>query len=378
MFAIRVAGYLWDLEQAGVEAALDLLQGQLGVGGLTVVAGVGPVCQLRRRRELEPRVFRTRGGICFQPDDALYQRTRVKPIVEEHLKTRNPLAKIAEACEQRGLELRVRLETRRIGRMAGRYPEAAVKSAFGDVSPDCLCLSNPDAAEWLRAVMVDLSRNYGVAAIELVGLDRAFDLFEGVDGPAGLPNVVRELLAVCFCESCMQAAGGVDATSAALRSAQVTLSGLIEGRVAATDSLDALLADDDVLLGYVNDRRQSFDGFVDSLAGGVDCELVLHCDVDGAVRCPDGFAGVQVDASSAGEMDRVHAVGDGLSGARMEALVDAWDPTATDGAVLVKRLHDLVDLGVSGITLWHYGSMGDAEQNAARQAIRYATRSAEL
>ncbi len=380
MFAVRVAGYLWDLEQAGVEAALDVLQGQLGVRGVTVVAGVGPVCQLRRRPELEPRVFRTRGGICFQPDDGLYQRTRLKPIVEEHLKARNPLAKLADGCEERGLELRVRLETRRVGRMATRYPEAAVKSAFGDVSPDCLCLSHPDAAEWLRAVMADLSRNYGVSAIELVGLDRAFDtdLFEGSHVPDGLPPVVRDLLSVCFCESCMQSAGGMDATSAALRSAQVTLSGLIEGRMAAVDSLGALLADDAVLAAYVERRRAAFGGLVASLTDVVDCPLVLHVGRVVAATLPEGFAALQVDVSSGADMDRLHGIHADQPAVRLGAMVDVWDPTASDSAVLVKRLHDLVDSGVSVVTLWHYGSMGESELHAARQAIRYATRSADL
>ncbi len=379
MFAIRVAGYLWDMEQAGVESVLDLLQGQLGVSGLTVVCATGPVCQLRRRGRLEPRVFRTRGGLCFQPDHDLYERTRLKPIVEEHLKARNPLVKVVEACAKRGLDLRVRMDTRRVGRMATRYPEAAVRSAFADVSPDCLCLSNPDAAEWLRAVIMDLGRNYGVRGIELVGLDRVFDtnLFDGADVPMGLPGSVRDLLSVCFCESCMQAAGSADATSAALRSAQKALSGLIEGRGSSVGTLDELLERDEVLSGYMNDRRRGFAGFVDSLSESVDAKLVLHCGHEGVTRLPNGFAGLQVDMGADRDLGRLRLIHRGQPGVRLEVMVDAWDPLAVDGSGLVKRLHDLVDMGVSGVTLWHYGSMGESEELAGRQAIRYATRSAE-
>ena len=61
---------------------------------------------------------------------------------------------------------------------------------------------------------------------------------------------------------------------------------------------------------------------------------------------------------------------------RCEAVVPVREPLAGDGTGLVRSVKQLVDHGVGGVHLHHYGLMGEREFAAAQQAIRYARRSA--
>ena len=62
---------------------------------------------------------------------------------------------------------------------------------------------------------------------------------------------------------------------------------------------------------------------------------------------------------------------------RCEAVVSVQEPLAKDASGLVRTMKQLVDDGVAGVHLDHQGLMGEGEFAAAKQAIRYARRSAD-
>ena len=218
MFDVRMICYPWDLEDEGVDEVLNRLQGELGVVGVSVFAAGAPACQVRRRPETDPRVFETRGGLFFQPNDSHYVNTRCKPLAAEWLKARNPLAKISEVCRRRDIRFRVLIDTRRMGRFAARFPTLAVKSVFDDVSPERMCFGNSEVRELLRGVIGDLKAQFDPSAVELRYLDRPGDGDVGErSGTARLLGEAgRSLLGVCFCESCRRGAldGRVDVEAA--------------------------------------------------------------------------------------------------------------------------------------------------------------------
>ena len=215
MFTAHMVCHLWDLEDGGIDDVLDRLKGELGAGGVTVVAAGKPICQLRHRPSVKPRIFQSRGGLYFPPDESKYNDTRCKPVVSSWVKSRDPLRKVAEACQRRDLTLRAILDTRRIGRLVSRCPSVATKTVFGDASPGTMCAANPDAVALLQGLIADLSTNYGVSAIELRHLDRTFeaDLVDSLvvhASPSAAAEVIRALLTICFCESCLQSAHGAN------------------------------------------------------------------------------------------------------------------------------------------------------------------------
>ncbi|MEK7757369.1 MAG: hypothetical protein AAB385_09190, partial [Planctomycetota bacterium] len=183
MFELFIVAYPWDLPAEDVGGVLDQLRGEVGVTGLSLWVAAPPTAQLRASapRPLSlganvssarrPRVFRTRGGVFFQPADRHYAQTRCQPIVSSWVTMGNPLATIAKACAGRGLNLRAIVSAAAAGRMAERYPEFACRSAFGDESRARLCLANAEVQTYLRAMALDLSTNAGVTALTLTDFD---------------------------------------------------------------------------------------------------------------------------------------------------------------------------------------------------------------
>ncbi len=383
MFVANVLCHPWDIEDEGIDRVLDHVQGELGAGGITVLASGPRVCALRRHPGASRRVMQSRGGLYYQPDGSKYGSTRIKPSAAGWLKTRNPLAKIADACRRRGLDLRVAVYTRRLERLAERLPECTVKNCFGDVSTGRFCQHNPDAAEFFRAVVTDLSTNYGVAAVEFCDLDRPFetDMLDrpAIDhlGPAG-----AGLFAVCFCESCLQAArsAGID-TDAAVRSTQLALSAAIESGRPIETEFDEHIAEHAPLRDFVADRTGSHVVFIASLTAQAVCDTALHVSparlrAAAAFDAPLDTIIVDLDHSAIQDAALMSPFANVRIDARREVQVPARGPAGVDAAALVKTLNRLTDEGVDGITLDHYGQMGDIEFTAAKQAIRYARRTA--
>ncbi|MEE9293353.1 MAG: hypothetical protein V3W34_00095 [Phycisphaerae bacterium] len=389
MFDVNVLCYPWDLEDEGVENVLDCVQGELGVDGITVLVAGRPLTQLRRRRQVAPRVFRTRGGLFFQPDQSKYRSTRLKPVVSGWLKARNPLATIAHACRKRDIQLRAVLHTRRIGRLAARFTSCATKSPFGDHSPGLICQHNPDVAEFLRALVNDLSENYPLAAIVLRDLGRPFDtdLLDVLEPAPALGSAGRELLAVCFCESCIQAAGaaGID-TDAVVEFVQRTMSQAIEAGHPLADTLNEQLSKSQPLEDYIRNRSAAHGAFVETLPGRATCELALHMTTDGIFAASENSglsprwdmlvveAGPPASPEGGGILRFIDGWNHAAAQFRVEAQIPGYDPAAPDGTTLVKALDHLARSRFSGVILDHYGIMAHPEFTAAKQAIRYATR----
>ena len=401
MFDVNMVCYPWDLEDAGIDATLDRLRGETGLDGVVYVAACRAVCHLRRLPDVTPRIFRSTGGLCFQPDESKYVATRCRPLVSTWLKARNPLAKTAEACRRRDMTFRAVVDTCRIGRLAERFPPMTTQTAFGEASRECLCLTNPDVSEFLGSMIGDLWSNYAPERIELRDFDRSLagysvDHLDGMDalGPAGCA-----LMSVCFCASCLQRAGrdGVD-VEAARRSAQVTLSRAIESGEALNGTLGELVTDDELLKEYLASQMTARRELIARLAECSGCDLVWH--VDGSERLDQSLIepldhpgggepgspakSLIIDLSdSRREMNEarrseIRNLCGALGEMRCEAQIAATptrlrrdDPTAS-----VKAMQTLVELGIGGVNVYHYGSMSGPDFTSVKQAVRFAKRRA--
>ena len=142
MLKAFLTAYPWDLIDEGVDAVLDRLHGEVGISGVSVWVASPPVVQLRVR-DVGPRVVRSRGGLFFHPDEQPYAATRCKPIVSGWVKGRHPLTRIAEACAERAMDLRVIVSAAMTGRLAQRHAEMACKNVFGCVPGQSGCPGIP-------------------------------------------------------------------------------------------------------------------------------------------------------------------------------------------------------------------------------------------
>lgn len=379
MFQSSIVAFPWDLEDEGLDAALDLLQGEIGATSLSVWASTPPLGQLRAR-PLLPRCFQTDGGLFFQPDAALYEDSRCKPPTADWIKSRNPLARISEGCHSRKLGLRANISLTRIGPLAERHSPAACKNVFGTPSHRSVCLSNPDVQAMLAALVRDLTSNYAVAAVVLADLDVAWG--EALDLPLPVQGeevgLLRRLLSLCFCESCRQcvAASGLD-MAAGQRVVTAMIDNVLNDQGERFSSLDDAIAGQpilgDLLALYAAERLNLIERLVTASRGDVYIlqeKAALWESKAMARKLPVGTGRIT-------QVDRIEA-GAELSpcvGGQQELRIPLAMADRDDGARLVHTLSAAVDAGYAGVELDHFGAISPSREASVRQAVRIARRS---
>lgn len=388
----------WDLIDQGVDEALDRLQGDVGVNGLSIRAASGPRFALRAL-PVEDCVSMTRGGAAFVPDEGRYAMTRCKPIASGRCKGRNPLGDIVEACAGRALAVRAEVSAAGVGRMVHKYPAAAAKNAFGAESGVCMCLANPDVQAYLCGLVGDLSGNYGLDAIVVTQFTIAWsDAFDSaLRCGIRLDQADRALLSLCFCESCRQKAA---TSGVAVEEVVSTVRAILQGRLAGTGSeihLAALLADNQALSHFVRWRGSELQALLTQLKAASSCALLVDLDsscADGIVQTANDWSvadGVLVGLDAAENVVRraPPAANDGtlftsgnptevgqFSECRVELRVPIEYWHRRGGSDLVSALSSAVESGVTTTTFDEYGLLSEAAFASIKQAVRFAKRSA--
>lgn len=380
-FDAFITAYPWDLVDEGVDPALDLLHGELGVTGVAVWMATPPVTQLRVRA-VEPRIFRTRGGLFFQPSEAKYEATRCKPVISTWLRGRNPLDAIAEGCARRGLSLRVRVSASDTGRLAAKHPEIACKNLFGATSTSSICLANPDAQAYLRALASDLSAQHELAGLSLADVhlgDRdalAADLLP--QAPLGM--VERCLLSICFCESCLQKAeaAGADANKARQRATNMLTASLERGQPVDV-KWNTLLADNEPLTAYLQWQSDEMATLLGSVLDAASTEVLLERNTTTDLRPVAPCMATNIP----------HAVVTGIRDAqqmsaarcpdarRNELHIPAYLVIAKGGEALTAALGTASECGFSGAMIDNFGLLPVSALSSIKRAIRFARRAGD-
>ncbi len=380
MVRVFITAYPWDLIDEDLGAVLDRLHGEVGVTGVSVWAGCPPLTQLRVRA-VEPRVFTTRGGLFFHPSDERYAGTRCKPVVSSWLKGRDPLARIADACAERGLELSVIVSAAATGRLAQSHAAMACKNALGTVSRMSVCLANPDVQTYLCSLVADLSSNYRLAGVSVT--DFVIAWFEALYGDlrvaVPLGETERSLLAACFCESCHQKATavGVD-VAAAQRSVQIVLQRSFDEGAATNQQFAVLLADNAPLAAYYRRRGDELSSLLKNLVEVCECDLLLDREPDAPAREQHVGLDFGIPAAVITRLRHGDEPASALcpSAQRSELHLAESFAIGAHGPELVSLLSQAAGQGFSAARIDNYGLLPETGLTAIKQAIRYARRSA--
>lgn len=378
MFELFLVAYPWDLTVEDAAGALDRLYGDLGVSGISLWVAAPPSNQLRAFHR-NPRVFRTRGGVFFQPLHRHYEQTRCQPIVSSWITMGNPLAEISRACADRGLTFRVIVSAAAAGRMAERYPEFACKSAFGDESRTRLCLANAEVQSCLRAMALDLSSTAGVSALTLADFEIRWSDADDVQ-PRVLPGPVeRSLLAVCFCESCVRRSqsAGID-VEAARRIVDGAVDDAFEHGPRDESQRDDFFAENASLSEHRRRQIEELNALLRKIKECCRVDLLL----ERYERDPpaDAASGLDLSVPSA-VITRVNDPAD-LSAVtpsrarRNELRLPANSAVGSAGAQLVRILPDVAKAGFAAVEIDHYGALSESAFTTLKQAVRFARRSA--
>ena len=382
MLDMFIIAYPWDLIDEGVDSVLDRLHGAVGADGVSVWAAVPPVLQLRVR-PLEPRLIRSRGGLVFQPRAEYFSQSRIKP-ASSHLETEAGLLQvIREGCVSRGLKFRVRVSAAGTGVLALLHPEFACRNVFGYESTRYICLSNPDVRGYLRGLVKNLAADFSPEGIVIA--DCAQQWFEctavesSVLGPAD--SQARQLLSVCFCESCGNVAAerGVN-VSAARSCLRAGLELILKGSRDAEAQRPAAADEKPELAEYHSAQAEAAASLLRELRAAYDGDLVLD-------RGPASSAlrkRTELDAGiPSAVISRIASVADARSmfaaGARRNELrVPASLATGAQAQELVSMLASPAAARFSGVEFDHYGELSDAALEWVKRAIRFAKRTASV
>jgi hypothetical protein len=389
--SLFVSAYPWNLMERGLDGLLDRLRGEVGVTGLSVWAATPPLKQFRVRDVL-PRLFRTDGGVFFQPSDRHGSGAACRPLVSTWTRGGNPLATIAEQCVRSDVRLRAILPAATTGQLALRYPEFACRNAFDDESGSAICLANPDVQEYLVGLATDIATNYPVQGLVLadfsVSWREAFSREILVTAPLG--DAERSVLSTCFCGACVRASesAGVDVHEARDRVRAIIDQTLSPGvhaernppRMNAGDRgiLDGLLADQPALAEHRRIQTEQLNALLRRLVETCRVEVLLsRATNDPASAGPTGLdhripAGVLTRAESVERLSGATAA----NARRNEVWVAASWAIGAGAAEFVGAVSQAAQLGFAGIDIDNYGILPDAAFTTIKQAIRFARRSA--
>ncbi len=384
MFTAYMWCYPWDLIDEGIDRVLDPVQ-EMGVDGVCVATAYHSIEHLRMHGALDgkPRAYVHPAACYFQPESARYANTRLRPMVAEWLKTRNPLVDVAKACSARGVRLRSWTVCCHNSAIVARRPEVAIKNVFGDTNPTWMCPLNPDVGEYLRALVEDLSSNYGFEAIELEspGFNTSRHYHTHIKIGLQPGRIEQLLLNLCLCESCRQGAVAADVDLQSV--AKVAREGLMRWfRDAAADerTQDEFVAAHPALRAFLQWREARFAELIRRIRSSCRCDLVAYADMDVAGSAFD-LAGVRDDLSGVvgccytaetAAIDRMAGWAAEVMGSkeRLSIGLMTYPPGSPDAPTLVRHVHHVAALGVPSVHLYHYGIMPDACFTWVRQALR--------
>lgn len=377
--------YPWDIEDEGVDIALTQLAGKIGVDGINIAAAYPNIAAFRPRRSYEPHTLRLSAAVAFQPEASRYASTHIRPIAGSWIKSRNPLARIAESAERRGIKLRLTVECCANAPLAEKYPMAAGVDVFGEPMPDRLCPSNPDVRAYLTAMIEDLCANYAPEGIEL----RSASFGQGVipgEKDAPLSEWARYCRSLCFCASCRRAAAehGV-----AVDDAAAVAMGMVENYEDNVDDQDLrkLFRASDELAAYQESRTQTVSSLLASLkqaAGSARLIARIIGDpfraqsvetlagiLDGCIGDPPGSVWVHKHAPPA-----PHDAETVFGAARTHVRIHASRRMFPDGPHLVAEVRRIIERKVASISFENYGLLPEPCLDWVRQAVRFAKREA--
>ncbi|MGI9253908.1 MAG: hypothetical protein ACR2J8_09185 [Thermomicrobiales bacterium] len=221
--------YPWDILDSGIEETVARASGEWGLNAFSLTPSYHSAKFVLPRRSSE-KVFLSGGSaVYFRPDDSLYAKTSLRPVVTQREHLLDVLDRTADAAHRAGMTLRawtVGLHNSKIGEVR---PDVAERNVFGDVYPWALCPAHPDVREYLVALVRDIATNHAVDAIDLESTGY-HGLYHGHHHELiGITwgQVDEFLMGLCFCDHCLRrgAEAGIDGASLRAR-----VAGMLEQR----------------------------------------------------------------------------------------------------------------------------------------------------
>ena len=210
--------YPWDLIDLGIEESLNEIK-ETGLDGISLATSYHAGRFLQARSPKRKAYFPEDGTLYFTPNLENYQHLLIQPEVAPFVnENKGYLDELFDKAHKYGLKISAWTVTLHNSRIGKKYPEVAVRNAYGDVYYYNQCPSNEAARNYVKALITDLTTQYPYYALELESLNFMgfFHEYHHEKDGVGLTAKDDFLLSLCFCDSCKQRAQkeGLDITQA--------------------------------------------------------------------------------------------------------------------------------------------------------------------
>lgn len=381
-FYATMWAYPWDLHDEGAETVLRCIREDAGMNAVSLAAAYHSFEMLRPHLPQRNLLQIPRAAVYFQPQEALYRDTRLRPVVSPLMDRANWYAEAAEAAGRVGIDLVAWTVFLHTSSLAGQYPECAEMACTGDVRTHHLCPSNPDVRAYACALAKDLVQNYGIAALECESLNFGgfghthYHVKYGVElGEGG-----RFLFSLCFCPSCRAAARaeGVDADALAEMCHGRIGQALAAGQ-SISESSETLVQSVTGLAQYLKIRQRTVTSLFDAVkaAAGVPTRFILmgapH--ISGVNRraiaaMADCVEILSYSADAGRTRQAVETLLPDLPGPdRLMVGLQTYPPASPDAGALCENVRTAAALGVRRFSFYNYGIMPLPNLDWVKKAI---------
>ncbi len=240
---VTTYAYPWDLARLGVDETLREMVDS-GIESIDLAGTYHPIDALSPRGGMPSLYTNARGAVHFPARVERYGRIRPSLSSAEVCAAWPETALTGSAL---GLGVNAWLVVLYQPWIVDAYPDCARVLASGDANPTGVCPANDDVREYLVELSADLVDQFGVDMIRLEGI-----LAAGYDYGwlrprvlVDVPPLVQELLAVCFCPSCIKRghASGLDVARVRQRVVTAVTAALTGDSSAAVGPMENLLED---------------------------------------------------------------------------------------------------------------------------------------
>src|SRR2546427_1094394 len=194
----------WDLVDEGPESVLERMA-HSGINAVNIAASYHSGRYLLPHNPKRRIYYAEEGVVYFAPDLKQYRDSRFKPQRSGTFSGVDVLRLISEHSKRYGMRTNAWTVLLHNSLLGSRHPEATITNLQGDREVNSLCPNNPDAQEYVRALVGDLASNHELDSISLESASFPWGAYHGDHHEMiGVPlePILNELLASCFCVHC--------------------------------------------------------------------------------------------------------------------------------------------------------------------------------
>jgi hypothetical protein len=363
--------YPWDLHDEGPDRALDVIQHEARLNGVSLAAAYHISTYFLPHNPKRKVYFGEDGMVLFQPDEKRWAKTKLRPRVSHVVENKNWLPRLAERIKQRGLHLTAWTVYFFNHYLARNAPECAKIDALGNPNLAQLCPAHPEVRAYALALTEDIAAQCKPDAFYLESLHYLPFRYGFLNPKVYTPNTPRAefLLGLCFNEHSMRAASkGMNVAKF-----RADVAAWLERDLAKMPANpDLAPVDEDWLRTAFDSRLQHYLAARAESATSLYEEVVRRIKAHGDIRVESAFLSPDGGLRAGLIPARAHKVNDRL-GVGVPAKIEEVQPLrrglAADKKLLAnvqpahvgseaairRTVHDARSAGVDGFTFYNYG-----------------------